>query len=150
MEEKIEIKIKAGLNNLKFGISMDEVKKILGDPDDTETIEDSEEPTEVWYYWENGITVFFEGENKKICVCFETDNPDATLFGKKISEIKEKEIADLCRKNGFSDFETEDEEWGEQRISINDAVMDVYFENGDLVSINWGVDYDDDGNPLFL
>ena len=90
MENNIEILIKEGLNELKFGVTMDEVKKILGMPDDTEIIEDDDVKTEIWYFWEVGITVFFEiYDDVNRCVCLETDNPDATLFGKKISEIEE-------------------------------------------------------------
>ncbi len=149
MTKKLEIKIKEGLNELKFGITMNEVKKILGNPDDIENINESEEPTEVWYYWEDGITLFFEENENKRCVCMETDNEETLLFGEKISALKEKDIQDLFKKNNFKNFETEVEAWGERRISIDDAVMDIYFDKGELTSVNWGVDYDDDGNPLW-
>jgi len=33
---KLEITLKKGLNELKFGLTMDEVKKMMGNPDDTE------------------------------------------------------------------------------------------------------------------
>ena len=149
MKDIIEIKIKKGLNELKFGLTMGEVKKILGDPDDTEIIDDSEEITEVWYYPDDGIIVFFEKCEEMRCVCLETDNPEAFLLGKKIADLKEKDIIELFSKNGFSDYEEEDEDWGEKRISFNDAVADIYFENDELVSINWGVDYDEDDKPLW-
>ena len=149
MTEKLEIKIKEGLNELKFGISMDDVKKLLGTPDDTEIIEEDDENTEVWYYWEDGLTVFFEESEDKRCVCLETDNPDAVLLGKKISKIKEKEIEEMFKKENFIDFEEENENWGEKRISVNDAVLDIYFEKGDLVSVNWGVDYNEEGEVIW-
>jgi hypothetical protein len=144
MKDNIEIKIKEGLNELKFGLTMAEVKKILGNPDDTEILDDSEEITELWYYFDDGITVFFEEYDEMRCVCLETDNSEAFLLGEKIADLKEKDIIDLFCKNGFNDFEKEDEDWGEKRISFNDAVADIYFENDELISINWGVDYDED------
>ena len=149
MTSKLEIKIKEGLNELKFGLTMGEVKKILGNPDDIENINESDEPTEVWYYWEDGITLFFEENENNRCVCMETDNEEASLFGKKISSLKEKDIQDLFKKNHFKNFESEDEAWGERRLSIDDAVIDIYFDKGELTSVNWGVDYDEDGKPLW-
>ena len=145
----LEISLKTGLNELRFGLTMDEVKKIMGDPDDTETLDDSEEKTEVWYYWEDGITVFFEMQGIFKCVCLETDNPDSVLLGHKISELKETDIKDLFVKNNYVEFETEDEEWGEKRISIDDAVVDIYFDKGAIMSVNWGVDYDEEEEPIW-
>ena len=145
----LEISLKKGLNELQFGLTMDEVKKIMGNPDDMETLDDPEEKTEVWYYWEDGITVFFEMHGIYKCVCLETDNPDSVLLGSKISDLKEGDIKELFEKNKYTEFETEDEEWGEKRISIDDAVVDIYFDKGAIVSVNWGVDYDEEEEPIW-
>ena len=149
MKEKLEINLKKGLNELKFGLTMDEVKKLLGNPDDKENIKEDEIDTEIWYYLEDGITVFFGEEEDWRCICLETDNEGAEILGKKIIDLKASEIADLFSKNGYKDFESEEEEWGEKRISIEDAVVDFYIENEEILAVNWGVDYDDDGNPLW-
>ena len=149
MKEKLEINLKKGLNELKFGLTMDEVKKLLGNPDDKENIKEDEIDTEIWYYLEDGITVFFGEEEDWRCICLETDNEGAEIFGKKIIDLKASELADLFSKNGYNDFETEEEAWGEKRISIEDAVVDFYIENEEILAVNWGVDYDDDGNPLW-
>jgi len=149
MSEKIEIKIKEGLNELRFGLSMGGVKKILGNPDDTEIDEEDENKTEIWYYWDHGITVFFDYAEEKRCTCLETENNEATLLGKPITEIKEADVKELFSQKGYTDFETEDEAWGERRLSINDAVVDIYFDNDEIVSVNWGVDYNDDEKPVW-
>jgi hypothetical protein len=149
MKEKLEIILKKGLNELKFGLTKDEVTKLLGNPDDKETIKEDDANTEIWYYWEDGITVFFGEEEDWRCICLETDNENAVILGKKISELKDSQIEELFAKNGYSEIETEDEKWGEKRISIDDAVVDFYSENGEILAVNWGVDYDDDGNPLW-
>lgn len=146
----LEIKIKEGLNELKFGFDKDEITKLLGNPDEVETLEESDDPAEVWYYDEDGITVFFEESDRMRCVCLETDNTEITLFGKKLAEFKEADIEPIFRENNFSDFETENEAWGEKRITVNDAVVDIYFEDGEITAINWGVDFDEEGNPLWL
>ena len=149
MGENLEIKIKEGLNELKFGLGMDDVKKILGNPDETETTEEADEQTEIWYYWEDGVIVFFDLKLDKRCICLELENTDVILFGKKVTDLDEESVTKLFKEKGFSEFETEVETWGEKRLSIEDAVVDIYFEDKEIVAINWGVDYDDDGNPLW-
>ena len=149
MEENLEIKIKVGLNELKFGLGMDDVKKILGNPDETEISEEADEKTEIWYYWEDGVIVFFDLNLDKRCICLELENTDVLLLGKKVSDLDEETVKNLFTENGFSEFETEVETWGEKRLSIDDAVVDFYFEENEIVAVNWGVDYDDDGTPLW-
>jgi len=149
MEENLEIKIKEGLNELKFGLGMDDVKKILGNPDETEITEEDDEKTEIWYFWDDGLIVFFDINLEKRCICLELENTDAMLFGKKIGDMDEDAIVEIFKKKGFLEFEAEEEAWGERRLSIDDAIVDIYFEEKELVAINWGVDYDDDGRPLW-
>ena len=149
MSENIEIKIKEGLNELKFGLTMDAVKKMLGNPDETEKVSEDEGNTEIWYYDEDGITVFFGEEEGWRCICVETDNEEAEIFGKKIIDIKGAQIEELFSENGYNDFETEVEAWGEKRMSINDAVIDFYLEDDEIVAVNWGVDYNEEDEPIW-
>ncbi|HNW99540.1 MAG TPA: hypothetical protein PKK00_14130 [Bacteroidales bacterium] len=149
MKDKLEIKLKEGLNELKFGLGMDEVRKLLGNPDEIENVKEIEGNTEVWYYIEDGLTVFFGEEEGWRCICLETDNENAVVLGKKISELKESQIEKLFSSNGYNDFEAETETWGEKRIGISDAVIDFYFDGEDIVAVNWGMDYDDEGEPIW-
>jgi hypothetical protein len=149
MEEKLEILLKKGLNELTFGLGMDEVRKLLGNPDEKESLKEKEDNSEVWYYDEDGLSVFFGEEEGWRCICLETDNENAVVLGKKISEIKVSQIEKLFLSKGYNDIETVNETWGEKCICINDAVIDFYFENEEIIAVNWGIDYDEDGNPLW-
>ncbi len=60
------------------------------------------------------------------------------LWGHKIFELNEKQIIDLFKSKGISDFETELHEWGEKRLSFDEANIDFYFEKSKLCSINYG------------
>jgi hypothetical protein len=71
------------------------------------------------------------------------------MFSLHIFKLKETQIIDLMKQNGFSFSDSEQQEWGEKRISFDDAGLDCYFENGKLVSINFGV-IDDINNYVFL
>jgi hypothetical protein len=137
----MEIKPKVGFGELKFGSVQSDVENFLGEPEEIEELpgEADESDAEVWNYWEDGHTVFFEKDLDGKLTCFETDHEEATLFGKYIFKMNEKEIVQLMKDNGFSEIDTEDEEWGERRVSFSDAVIDFYFESDKLISVSWGV-----------
>lgn len=136
------IKIKKGLDELKFGMTMEEIKRILGEPDEVE--EAYEDSVILWNYWDPGLCIFFNTDEDNKCEAIETDNPEVLLFGNKVFDLNEKEIIELFAQFKFTDVETEVEEWGEKRVSICDAAVDMYFDKDELVSINWGVEYSDD------
>ena len=141
-----EIKPKDGFGELKFGVTMKQAITILGEPEEIESIEDDDEfNTTILNYWETGVSVFFEGIEKSVLSCFETDIPESTLFGQKVFDLNEKEITALMEKAGFEIAETEEDKSGERRISYDDALIDFFFHEGGLVAVNWGVLVNDQG-----
>ncbi|MFO8053948.1 MAG: hypothetical protein R6U19_02140 [Bacteroidales bacterium] len=137
----LEIKPKIGFGELDFSATDQQVLSKLGDPDSTEIMEEEVEAFNVllWDYNDMGLSLFFEGdETARLSAC-EIDNPDVTLYGKKIFEATEKEIIDLMKANNFSQMNIENEMWEEKRVSFDDALIDFYFKNDRLVSVNWGV-----------
>ena len=141
MSNKLEIRPLVGFGELKFGADQSDVENYLGEPQEIEDLpgEVDESDAEVWNYWNEGHTVFFEKDMENKCTCFETDNEEAILFGKNIFDLNEKQIIELMETNGYREIDTEDEEWGERRVSYSDAVMDFYFEDDNLISVSWGV-----------
>jgi len=136
----LEIVPKVGFGQIKFGDISEKVIEVLGQPEDIENIEDADGfNTVVLYYWEEGITVFFEGKEKSVVSCMETENPDSVLFGKTIFDMTEKDIIALMAEKGYEVEEIENETSGERRVSYDDAMIDFFFADGDLVAVNWGV-----------
>lgn len=149
MKENLIIKPLVGFGDLKFGASKNEIKAVFGEPQEVETIEGDEDfsEVEVWSYWDQGHTVYFENEFENRCTNFETDHEDATLFGKKIFALTEKQIVELMNENGFTDMEAENEdEWEERRVSFYDAQVDFVFDDKTLVQVSWAVGFDDQEN----
>ncbi len=149
MNKKLIIKPLEGLGNLKFGTTKQDVENYLGKPQDTEVIEVAENELSdaiVWNYDDQGISAFFEKDHNDLLTCFDIRNDNVVLFGKKVFDLKMEQIIDLMNKNGFSDIESEDEDWGEQRLSFNDAVIDFYFNDQTLTSISWSVMLDENNN----
>ncbi len=135
-----EIKPKEGFGELKFGVTSEHVIRILGEPEEIESIEDEDDfKTTILNYWDAGISVFFEGIDKSVVSCIETDISESTLFGKKVFDLNEKEIIDMMTAHGFEVAETDVDISGERRISYDDALIDFFFQEGQLVAVNWGV-----------
>lgn len=145
-ELKLEIKPKVGLGELNFGETSEKLISILGEAEEMEDIEDEDEfNTVILNYWEKGVSAFFEGVEKSVLSCFEVDNPHSTLFGKKVFNLNEEQIIDLMQDNGYKELEQEDEESGERRVSFEDGMIDFFFDEGELVAVNWGVLVNDQG-----
>lgn len=144
----MEILLLEGLNELKFGDTPETVENTLGKPLEVENLGDEADEdldTILWNYDKEGLTVFFEGKNNHVLSCFETDNEEVTLFGKKIFGLNEQEITALMKENGLSQIDSDEEEWGERRVSFDEGLIDFYFQDGKLVTVNWGVFVNEDG-----
>ncbi len=145
----LEVKLLEGFGELDFGIAPEKVIEFLGNPDEKETFEVPDEgDVEVYHYWKKGISLFFENPENPALANFETDNEDATLFGRKIFEMNEENIISLMKENGYSEMDVEmmdDEEFeNEKRVSFDDALVDLFFEDGILMTISWGLILDED------
>jgi hypothetical protein len=145
----LEIHPKLGTDNLKFGTQIEKVLELVGTPDETTNLDNDDVTTVVCNYWDKGYSLFFEGDDNPVFTCADIDNHNITLFGKKIFELKKKDIVTLMGANGFANPETEEEVWGETRLSYPDAVIDFYFEEGELNSVSWGADMNNKGEYIF-
>ncbi|MDR0969843.1 MAG: hypothetical protein LBM67_04830 [Lentimicrobiaceae bacterium] len=128
-----------GFGNLKFGQTIDDTIKLLGEAEDVEELEEDTISSVVLNYDADEFSVFFEGETKSVIAYFETENAEAVLFGEKVFEMDSEDIIALMTQNGFKNLE-EDEEEGEKRVTFEDALIDFYFDNDDkLIAVGWGV-----------
>lgn len=121
-----------------FDMSVEDVKHLLGEPTEIENIDNGmDEETLVLHYDELGLTLFFEGE-PRLLNCIDTDNEETVLFGQKVYEMQEKEVAHLMVTNNYFAEDIETESWGERRVSFSEANVDFFFEDDELVSIVFG------------
>jgi hypothetical protein len=139
LPEVLEIKPGVGLSQLAFGSNMAEAELAFGKPEETELLDDIDDcQATVWHYWDSGFTLFFDEHDNQHFNCAEIDHPDTVLWGQAIFKLNEKQVIELFKKKGFSRYETEQQEWGEKRLSFDDANIDFYFEKNKLCSINYG------------
>lgn len=146
MSENFEIIPLVGFGELKFGQDIAEIMKQIGQPDETDEINNDDEFEAVaCNYWEKGFTLFFEGQDRSTFSYIETDNQNATLFGKKVFTLNEKAIIEVMNHNGYKIIDVEDESWGEKRLSFDEGLIDFYFDNETLISVSWGIFLTEDG-----
>jgi len=135
---ELPLELKRGIGRIHFGMTIEEVEKFMGKASDIEQIDGTETKfTSILRYTDEGITLFFEGESC-LLVYIDISNEDCTLWGEKIFFLQEVEIEDLMKKKGYKNFEKEEEDWGEKRITFHQGNIDFFYENGELISIFFG------------
>ena len=132
------IEIHKGLGDVTFDMPVEKVVSILGEPSEVESIDNaSDEPTTVLHYNDDGVTLFFEGENPSL-QCIDISCEDATLFGTEIFDLGEKEIVKLMVENNYHEQDVDNEEWGERRITFGNGNIDFFLEEDELMSVSIG------------
>lgn len=136
-----EIRLLKGFCTLNFGQSPEDTETIFGVPEETQTLIDDilDTSSYVMHYWSRGFSLFFDVNNNRSLHIVEVDSAETVLFGKKVFSLKEPELVELLKTNGFKLSDTERHEWGEKRLSFDEAGLDCYYENGKLTTISFSL-----------
>ena len=148
--ENFTIEPLKGYGEIPFGMTLDEAVKMLGMPNFYEELNDMEETENRSIYYEYDdlqTNIYFEGITKSVVACFETENENATLYGKKVFDLDQNAVIEMMKAKGFSELEQETED-GELRISFEDALIDFFFDEEGMTAVSWGVLVDDQGNII--
>lgn len=132
-----EIHIRKGYGDIRFDMPVEEVVAILGPADEVEAIENAIDETTTVLRYGDGLTLFFEG-GSPILSCMDIAEEGATLLGKEVFHLGEKEIVALMVSNNYFEQDVDNEDWGERRVSFNEGNIDFYLEDDELVSISIG------------
>jgi hypothetical protein len=146
-----QINLLKGFCTLSFGVSAADAEQVFGKPEEIQVLDDPilETSCTVYHYWELGFSLFFDNKNAMKFGSVEVDNKDSLLFGNKLFSLNEQHLIDLMKQHHYTLTDTEKQDWGEKRLSFDEAGLDCYFENGKLSSINFGV-IDEPNNFQFL
>ena len=135
---EMKVFIKQGIGEIRFKMPVEEVVSLLGTAEEVENIENAaDEPTTILRYNDLGMTLFFEGENP-VLACIDTYNEDCELLGAPVFDLDEKALVQLMVRNGYSEEDVDDEDWGERRVSFPEGNVDFFFDEGELASITLG------------
>ncbi len=140
-----DIRLGKGLGKIKFGLTRKEVETLIGEPEEVETSEEDDDfEHEAWNYWEEGYSLYFDKEDDYRLSCIETANREVQLWGERIFEMSPDQILQLFTDNDLTDPEEEEMEGGETRISFDKEMIDLYFDEDQLIAVNFGVFIGDD------
>ena len=136
-----EIHLLKGFCNLNFGQKPSDAEALFGPPEETQSLKDDILDTSsfVLHYWSRGFSLFFDVNKINTLNIVEVDNPETLLFGKKVFSLKESELVELLKINGYKLSDTERHEWGEKRLSFDEACLDCYYENGKLSTLSFSM-----------
>ncbi len=146
-----EIRLGEGLGTLKFGATRDDVKALLGKPDETERYNLSEEEgdeSEDWHYDARGISLSFEEVYDWRLASIAVSGDGFTLNNKALVGMETEAVLDTVEAMGFDQPE-EDEVIAEEDSSqalyhVDEQSLSLYFENDTLTEIQWGPLLDED------
>ena len=104
---QMEIKPEIGIGDLKFGMKLSDVKKILGKPDSEKAEKNDEHRIIVIYNKQRLRLTFYENENNRLGYII-TSNPNLNYIGINIINSNIDFIKNEVFKNIISDWEIED------------------------------------------
>jgi len=140
------IKPNKGYGKIEFGMDMERLAELVGEPEEIVSFDDDEELNiVVLHYWEQGFSVFMDGITRQVVAGIETEHPDAELYNTKIIGMSEEDAIKFMKENGHENFDIEMED-SDKRYSFDEGMMDFFFVDGKLEYMNFGVLVDEEGN----
>jgi hypothetical protein len=145
-----------GLGTLKFGMTRDDVKKLVGKPDEIENLPGFEEEVndelESWHYDEHEFSLVFDADYDWRLVSIAVSDPYFTFHGKSIIGMDKQETLDLLSNLGIeisNEEDLSDEENPDlELIESEDAGLMVWFANDEVIEIQILPDVEEDGETL--
>ncbi|EMF82808.1 hypothetical protein LEP1GSC188_3019 [Leptospira weilii serovar Topaz str. LT2116] len=151
----MNIEIGKGLNGLYFGMSRDEVKSKLGEPDEIYEYDYEGFLSTGYEYFSEEAEYEFDKEEGDRLYSITISNPSIRLFGKPIIGESIETIRDLLSENGIDDFEEDDGEHDHEDhdhhgevhgvTAFSDKLNSVFqFEENELVFFGFSPLFKDD------
>ncbi len=151
-----EILIGKGIDEIRFGMTQDEIKKIYGEPDEIEEFKSSDEEndnTVAFHYDEIEASVSFdELDNWKLNSIYLSD-PEVTLNGKKIIGLSIDELYEVLEPLNLGEIEEEnvlDEDDPDGHVvSIMKSSINFWLEDNIVKEIEFSPLYDENDNVIW-
>jgi hypothetical protein len=149
-----DIKIGHGLGDITFGDTKEKIKHLLGEPSEIDTFNASGEEegylTEAWHYDDREFSLSFDEEdNWRLTTISVSSNESKynadNLIGKSMEEVMKIMDTNDLGENEMDDLS--DEGVDQKLVSFLRASLNLWFEDGDLSEIQWGVLWSNEDTP---
>lgn len=107
----MDIKIGQGIDNIKFGMNRDDVKRILGEPNEVENYSFSSEEhylTESWFYEDKKLSLSFGEDDDWRLVTISSFSEECKIDDNDIIGINKNALLNLMSAIQIDDMFTED------------------------------------------
>lgn len=148
---KKDIKLGMGLDKLKFGMTRDEVKAAIGEPNEVENynpLEEDEGESEAWHYDELELSASFDEEDDFRLTSLAVSSAEYLFEGVNLIGLSQEEVMQQVELMDLGDVEleavAEDDSLQQSVGSIAEASLNLWFEDGQLSEIQWGPFWDED------
>jgi len=146
-----DIKFGIGLGVLKFGMSREQVKTILGEPNEKELHYDEDinvDASELWHYDDLDVSISFDQEEDWKLVTLAVTSNSYQLNGKSLIGMNKKALLSELKNSQIDDLDIEDlsSEESPNHVLLSSFSLGVNFwlDDGILEEIQWGPDFIDD------
>ena len=139
-----------GLGDVKFGFTRNQVKEILGEPDEVDAFaydeETEEDLTESWHYDELEFSCSFdEAEDWKL-VNISVSSILFTLGGEPVIGLEKINLLTMITNLKLGEIEVDDEN---NVITVVDSQINFWFDEEGVSEVQWSVNWDEDDNPVW-
>lgn len=139
-----------GLGDIKFGLTRNQVKEILGEPDEVDAFaydeEQQEDLTESWHYDEMEFSCSFDESEDWKLVNISVSAIIYTLGGEPVIGLSKEQLITVIDNLDLGEIEEDDEN---QVITVIDSQINFWFDEEGVSEIQWSVNWDDDDNPIW-
>jgi len=150
-----DILIGKGFDNIRFGMTRQEVKKILGEPDEIDeyaSSEESEDNTEAFHFDELELSVSFDEIDDWRLGSIAISDPESTLEGLNLLGISDEELLKKISILDLGESEREDvsspESPDHDVLSFYNSSINFWMENGVVSEIQFGPIWDDENEEV--
>ena len=150
-----EIILGQGFDEIKFGITRDNLEQLFGAPDEVEefaTEESEDAVSEAWHYDEPEISFSFDKEDDWKLGTVSVSNADFTLNGKNVFGLNKENLLATLKELDITDLEEEkwlnedgDDGIEQELVSSLDKSINFWLTGGVVTEIQWGPFYNDEG-----
>jgi hypothetical protein len=149
------IELGKGVDNLQFGMTREEFKAIMGEPDEIEVMENedlAEDTSEAWHYDEIELSASFDQMEDWRLTSLAVSSKEYTFEGVDLIGLSQQEVMDQIEMLGLGDVSIEelsdDEDNSQQIATLLDVSLNLWFDNGILSEIQWGPYWDEEEEEL--
>lgn len=134
-----------GIDELRFGMTRDVVRAIVGDPEERTVVDPGGgQQMEAWYYWSRGLSLHFDAEDDDRLGCIELDAEYAELNGRCLEGLTFEGLRSIFPELGL--------EWcGDEfePVTVDHWSLNFWIEDGVLYSVQWGVLFADEETVIW-